>query len=290
MVRNTSVSGSPVPALGARYPERRYLTVDPVTTQQTMSEIETGFRALATVMRSIADVEQPLDTKIRSVLETAADTLGFPIAYFTYIDDRSQRIVATVGDHDDIYAGAVDPLEETYCRKTIAADEPLVVADAESEGWAEDPAYEKFGLSCYLGAPVTVTVAGETYGTICTQTAAPATITADERLDVALGELIENAVVHNDQPEPTVTVTVDPETQSDGEWVDIVVADDGPGIPTHEQVMIESGRETPLEHGSGLALWIVYWTASLFGGEIMIEDRSPRGARVTLRLPQATDV
>ena len=165
-----------------------------------------------------------------------------------------------------------------------------MVADDDSEGWAEDPAYEKFGLSCYLGAPVTVTVAGETYGTICTQTAAPATITADERLDVALGELIENAVVHNDQPEPTVTVTVDPETQSDGEWVDIVVADDGPGIPTHEQVMIESGRETPLEHGSGLALWIVYWTASLFGGEIMIEDRSPRGARVTLRLPQATDV
>ena len=106
MVRNTSVSGSPVPALGARYPERRYLTVDPVTTQQTMSEIETGFRALATVMRSIADVEQPLDTKIRSVLETAADTLGFPIAYFTYIDDRSQRIVATVGDHDDIYLSA----------------------------------------------------------------------------------------------------------------------------------------------------------------------------------------
>ena len=633
-----------------------------------MGDVEAGFRTLSAVVRSTADVDRPLDEKIQLILETAAETLEFPIAYFTDIDDRSQRIVAAVGDHDDISAGAVDPLEETYCRKTIAADEPVAVADVEAEGWADDPAYEKFGLSCYLAAPVTV--AGETYGTICFAADSPrpgvdsavlettvellarilgyeiartraertvqrreqryrnlfegsrdalllmdregilecndaardlfgvdrreqlvdleptevipptqpdgthsataladhvdtactngetffewqfsrpggepfqaevklsrigvdddtllhahirditdrkerqqtlrlfrqaveqaghsvvitnnngviqyvnpafesqtgysrteaigrtpailksgkqseafyaelwetildgenweadiinrrksgelyqvrqeiapietgdeithfvaiqsdvttrrlreqqlhvlnrvlrhnirngmnvilgratflteavdepaaahaeaietkanalasvgdkvsavrslledghpetsidasrlvsavaesyreryheatirtwavddATITADERVEVALGELIENAIVHNDQPEPTVTVTVDSETQSDGEWVDIVVADDGPGIPTHEQVMIESERETQLEHGSGLALWIVYWTASLFGGEIMIEDRSPRGARVTLRLPKPT--
>ncbi|MFO7834451.1 MAG: PAS domain S-box protein [Halohasta sp.] len=633
-----------------------------------MEDVEAGFRTLSAVVRSTADVDRPLDEKIRAILETAAETLGFPIGYFTDIDDRSQRIVAAVGDHEEIYAGAVDPLEVTYCRKTIAADEPLIIPDAEAEGWTDDPAYEKFGLSCYLGAPVTVD--GETYGTICfaddsprpgvdsaalettvellarilgyeiartraersvqrreqryrnlfegsrdalllmdrsgfrecndaaldlfgvdrrealveleptdvvpptqpdgtgsatalaahidtacvdgetffewqfrrpdgerftaevklsrigvdddtllhahirdissrkerrqnlrlfrkaveqaghsvvitdnngviqyvnpafesqtgysrseavgrtpailksgkqseafyaelwetildgeiweadiinrrksgelyqvRQEIAPietageithfvaiqsdvttrrlreqqlhvlnrvlrhnirngmnvilgrasfladavdepaaghaeaietkatdlasvgdkvgavrslldedypestvdagrlvstvaesyrerhpeatirtwpvddATITADERVEVALGELIENAIVHNDRPEPTVTITVDSETQSDGEWVDIVVADDGPGIPTHEQIMIDSERETQLEHGSGLALWIVYWTASLFGGEIMIDDRSPRGARVTLRLPKST--
>jgi len=130
-----------------------------------MSEVEAGFRTLATVVESISDVDRPLDAKIRSVLEIAAETLAFPIAYFTHIDDRTQRIVAAAGDHDDIYAGAVGPLEGTYCRKTMAAEEPVVVADAEAEGWTEDPAYEKFGLSCYLAAPVTV--AGETYGTIC---------------------------------------------------------------------------------------------------------------------------
>jgi len=646
----------------------RHLIAVRIQLPYPMDDVEAGFRTLAAVVRSTADVDRPLDEKIRAILETAAETLGFPIAYFTDIDNRSQRIVAAVGDHDDIYAGAVDPLEETYCRKTIAADEPVVVADAEAEGWADDPAYETFGLSCYIGVPVTV--AGETYGTICFADDAPrpgvdsavlrttvellarilgyeiartraeqtverreqryrnlfegsrdalllmdleafrecndaaldlfgvdhreqlvgreptdvvpptqpdgthsataladhveaacvdgetffewqfrrpdgscfraevklsrigvdddtllhahirdisdrkerqqnlrlfrkaveqaghsvvitdnngviqyvnpafesqtgysraeaigrtpailksgkqsegfyaelwetildgeiweadiinrrksgelyqvrqeiapietageithfvaiqsdvttrrlreqqlhvlnrvlrhnirngmnvilgratfladeadepiaghaeaietkanalasvgdkvsavrslleegppettvdagrlvstvaesyreeypeatirtwpvdeATIRADERVEVALGELIENAIVHNDTAEPTVTITVDSETESDGEWVDIVVADDGPGIPSHEQVMIESERETQLEHGSGLALWIVYWTASLFGGEIMIGDRSPRGARVTLRLPKPT--
>jgi len=637
-----------------------------------MADIEKGFRTLATAVQSISAVDRPLEAKLRSVLETAADTLGFPIAYFTRIDDGSQRIVAAVGDHDDVHAGAVDSLSETYCRKTVAAEEPVVVADAEAEGWTDDPAYENFGFSCYLGAPVTV--AGETYGTICfaddsprpevdsevlamtvealarivgyeiartraeetvqrrehryrnlfegsrdalllidraafvecndaaldlfgidsrdrllgmefsdllpatqpdgthsataladhidtacaagetffewqfsppdgeqfraevklsridadaetllhahirdisdrkqrqrdlrlfrkaveqaghsvtitdnngviqyvnpafeaqtgysraevvgrtpgilksgkqseafyadlwatinngehweadiinrrksgelyqvrqeiapietngeishfvaiqsdvttrrlreqqldvlnrllrhnirndinvikgraslladdvetdaaeshvaainvkaqaladvsekvsavrslldegypddtaidagqladsaaetyreqypgatihtqTQPDANAEVTADERVEIALEELIENAIVHNDRPEPEVTITVDAETHADGNWVDIVVADNGPGIPTHEQVMVESERETPLEHGSGLALWIVYWTASLFGGEIKINDRSPRGARVTLRLPQAT--
>jgi len=135
--------------------------------------------------------------------------------------------------------------------------------------------------------------AAETYreqhpaATIRTETTADVQVTADDRVEIALEELIENAIVHNDQPEPQVTVSVDSEPHDDGDWVDIIVADNGPGIPNHEQVMIESERETPLEHGSGLALWIVYWTASLFGGEIMINDRSPRGARVTLRLPQA---
>ena len=85
-----------------------------------MSEIETGFRTLATLMRLIADVDRPLDAKIRSGLGTAADTPGFPIAYFTRIDDRSQHIV---------------------------------VADAETEGWAGAPGYSSTGRPSTVFAP-----------------------------------------------------------------------------------------------------------------------------------------
>ncbi len=126
---------------------------------------EAGFETLSTVIQSVSDVGQPLDMKIQSVLETAANNLDFPIAYFTDIDDRTQRIVAAVGDHDEVFEGAVDPVEKTYCRKTVESESPVIVTDAEAEGWADDPAYRKFGFSCYVGA--TVTVAGETYGTIC---------------------------------------------------------------------------------------------------------------------------
>ena len=96
---------------------------------------------------------------------------------------------------------------------------------------------------------------------------------ADDRLDAVLSELISNAVRHNDRDELTVTVRAEPcETDATGSWVDVVVADTGSGIPSHERNIIESGRETPLEHTTGLGLWLVYWTVSLFGGEVSIRD------------------
>ena len=112
---------------------------------------------------------------------------------------------------------------------------------------------------------------------------------ADSRLKTALTELLDNAIIHNDQSTPEVTIAVRPSNgERTGEWVEIVVADNGPGIPDHEKQTIESGKETPLQHGTGLGLWIVYWTVSLFGGEVSLEANSPRGTRVVLNLPQAS--
>jgi signal transduction histidine kinase len=65
----------------------------------------------------------------------------------------------------------------------------------------------------------------------------------------------------------------------------IVVEDDGPGIPDHEVAPIESGRETALEHGSGLGLWVIEWSASILGATVTYTDRTPRGTRVTVRVP-----
>jgi PAS domain S-box-containing protein len=112
---------------------------------------------------------------------------------------------------------------------------------------------------------------------------------ADSRLKIALTELLENAITHNDQPTPEATVTTRQSTgDRTGEWIDIEIADNGPGIPDHEQKTIETGVETPMQHGTGLGLWIVYWTVSLFGGEVTLENNSPRGTRVVLHLPQAS--
>ena len=112
---------------------------------------------------------------------------------------------------------------------------------------------------------------------------------ADDRLKTALSELVENAIVHNDRSTPEVTVTTRPPGEDrTGEWIELVVADNGPGIPDQEQETIERGEETPLQHGTGIGLWIVYWTISLYGGEISIEENAPRGTCVVLSLPQGS--
>ena len=112
---------------------------------------------------------------------------------------------------------------------------------------------------------------------------------ADSRLKTALSELLENAITHNDQSTPEIAVTTRPASDDQtGESTEIVIADNGPGIPDLEQKTIETGEETPLQHGTGLGLWIVYWTVSLYGGEVTLEENSPRGTRVVLNLPQAS--
>jgi PAS domain S-box-containing protein len=106
-------------------------------------------------------------------------------------------------------------------------------------------------------------------------------------LKTALLEILKNAIIHNDQPTPEVTVVISRSIEDRaGEWAEIVIADNGPGIPENEQKTIESGEETPLQHGTGLGLWIVYWAVSLLGGEVTLEDNSPRGTRVVLNLPK----
>jgi PAS domain S-box-containing protein len=65
----------------------------------------------------------------------------------------------------------------------------------------------------------------------------------------------------------------------------LTVTDDGPGIPDHETEAVESGRETALEHGSGLGLWVVAWGAAAVGAEVDYAEREPRGTTVAVSIP-----
>ncbi|PSQ19231.1 hypothetical protein BRD00_03020 [Halobacteriales archaeon QS_8_69_26] len=130
-------------------------------------------------------------------------------------------------------------------------------------------------------------------------------------VQVAVENLLENAIQHNDSAEPWVRVSVstapgtgaaDPSATAAREnapaatpnggtapddFVRIRVEDDGPGIHDEEREVLARGAETPLRHGSGLGLWIVNWTVRTSGGDVTIEDRDPRGTAVTLSFPAA---
>lgn len=110
-------------------------------------------------------------------------------------------------------------------------------------------------------------------------------VNADVRLKMALSELVSNAVVHNDRSTPAVQLTTETVTHDGERAVEVVITDNGPGIPEHERRAIESGEETPLQHGTGLGLWLVYWAMSLLGGDIHIDDADP-GTRIALQLPR----
>lgn len=105
-------------------------------------------------------------------------------------------------------------------------------------------------------------------------------VRATPSLERAIHELVENAAKHSPDG-ATVTVSFG----NGPNRVRLSVADEGPGLPTHEQEVLRGGDETPLLHGSGLGLWLVYRIVSNQGGEIHT-DVDESGTRVVLSIPR----
>jgi signal transduction histidine kinase len=104
-----------------------------------------------------------------------------------------------------------------------------------------------------------------------------------EQLSRVLRNLVDNAERH-----ATTTVSIEV-TRVDGE-VEVVVADDGPGIPVGERERVferfsrvDQARDRPAG-GAGLGLAIVGEVVTAHGGTVVVAD-SAVGARVVVRLP-----
>ena len=99
-------------------------------------------------------------------------------------------------------------------------------------------------------------------------------------LDEMLGNLVENAAKYGGG---RVFVTVEPNHK----LVDIVVEDDGPGIPPEERdsIFARGARLDTGKPGTGLGLAIVRDVAEIYGGRIKLEESEDLGgllARLTL--------
>jgi signal transduction histidine kinase len=102
-------------------------------------------------------------------------------------------------------------------------------------------------------------------------------------LDEVLGNLIENAAKYGGG---SVFVTV----QRDGDFVEVLVEDDGPGInPEDRDRLFSRGVRLDISKpGTGLGLAIVRDVAEIYGGTISLEESEDMGGLLArLRLPRA---
>jgi len=103
----------------------------------------------------------------------------------------------------------------------------------------------------------------------------------------ALGNMVDNALKYA----PVRGAIAISAQRIDADMVQIVVADNGPGIPVHERTRVierfyrvDASRGTP---GVGLGLSVVSAVARLHGGTLTLDDNHP-GLRATLRIGAMT--
>lgn len=112
-----------------------------------------------------------------------------------------------------------------------------------------------------------------------------APVTAVPVLDRAIGELIDNAVEHNDRSAPVVDVRV----ECTDSVVLVRVADDGPPIPEMERNVVTGDiPTTSTYHSEGLGLWFVHWVADRSGGAVSFDSNDPQGNVVSVELPRGS--
>jgi len=171
---------------------------------------------------------------------------------------------------------------ESHLEEIRAVSRELVVLGEKVRTFERAIATES-GLTRLRVAPTLEWIADTTAagydGEVTVEAPADLSFVTDEAvLEVVVENAVENALEHAGAA-PTVRV----EARREGAGVVVVVSDDGPGIPAGERRTVESGSETPLEHGSGLGLWIIAWGTEWLGGSVTLDDED--GTVVTLQIP-----
>jgi len=113
-------------------------------------------------------------------------------------------------------------------------------------------------------------------------------VIADRGVRYAIEHAVRNAIEHNDQDVPSVTVGVG-ECDESGHGM-VRVIDDGPKIPDVEiDVLNEEVATSSTYHGTGVGLWVIQWCVDSLGGELSFSENAPRGNVVSISLPRAAE-
>jgi PAS domain S-box-containing protein len=151
---------------------------------------------------------------------------------------------------------------------------------------ASDPQLEPTDLSATLRSEVDRVQA--TYPEVTFETAIPdaVTVRANELLGEVLGNVITNAIDHNDTDGLCVSVTVDDHDETD-DHVTVRIADNGRGIPDDVKEAVFRREETghAKSTGSGFGLFFVDSMVTEYGGDVWVEDNEPQGTEFVIELP-----
>ncbi|MCL9817394.1 PAS domain-containing protein [Natronocalculus amylovorans] len=125
------------------------------------------------------------------------------------------------------------------------------------------------------------------------QSTGETTVLGSDGITLACTELIKNAIKHGREPYNELQIQVtdaklnQAATNTAVDAARIEFHDRGPPLSNLDRATLLGKTETPIQHGSGIGLWVVHWLITMSGGEISY-DVSPTGGNcITVTVPVA---
>lgn len=241
---------------------------------EMIDEIQTAFQA-----------KEESEERLRRFVADASHELRTPL---TAIRGYAQLHRRTSGGGDPTVDHTIGRIEEAGTRMSLIVEDLLMLARGERLG--DELARERVDAGALAGSVVEDARIAHDGAVVSVELDGALSLVGDPlRLHQAIGNLVDNALVHTPIGTPVVV-----SVRREGAEVVIAVRDRGPGIaPEHLGHVTEAfyradpGRSRHTG-GSGLGLAIVDAVARAHGGSLEVASVVGDGSSFTLRLP-ATD-
>jgi two-component system, OmpR family, sensor histidine kinase SenX3 len=252
------VTASPLPGGGAM------VTIEDVSERRRVDAVRTDF--VANISHELKTPVGALAVLAETLADTSADDVDAELVkrIAERIVDESHRVARTI---DDLMELSRIELGEQPLRDLVDVIDIVEGAIERVRPLAEVRRIDVTTLEVPLG----VRVIGDR-----------------RQLVSALGNLVENAVKYSDQGS-AVQVRV----RVEGSLAELMVADNGIGIPTsdHDRIFerfyrVDKGRSRDTG-GTGLGLSIVRHVATNHGGDVLVSSEEGEGSTFVLRIPTA---
>ncbi|MDF9747626.1 sensor histidine kinase [Natrinema salsiterrestre] len=157
---------------GRAYPSETGVTVSACVAEYTRRTAQLRARetALQNAYEVIADPDLSFAEQVDSLLAVVRETIGTDYATLSHVREDTDEYIFEAVDApagSDLEAGDATALAATNCEHVVTTERTLVLEDidADAPGLADRDGNAEWGISCYLGTPVTV--GDEVYGTFC---------------------------------------------------------------------------------------------------------------------------
>lgn len=210
-------------------------------------------------------------------LEVLTRTLRHDISTIANILITNTEFLKNYNIQDNQYTNTIDTLVKNSNRLVDISNKSRKIQDIIQKGEYKK---EKIDITEIIQESIESFRKSHTEAKIKTDIPDSLYVYTNKIIVYAIDNLIENAIQHNDKQTPIVKISINKNI----DYVTIEISDNGPGIPQDQIDVLQSGKETDLEHLDGLGLWVVYWIIKEIDANINFENGKKEGSKISITL------